>query len=125
MEGRYIGPQDSWYLWPIMEMKDGGSKPSGKWYNDWGVGWFETISDSAMDQYHTSKADTLRQTGKRYRNKVVEGNFGAYTIADDPKYPYYVVEWVGEPWKAELDKEVLIDVEEFVVHKDGWICKGI
>ena len=108
-----------------MEMKDEEGQPTGRGYNDWRLGSFEARSDCKIDQYHALKADTLWGIGESYRHEVVEGNFGAYCIADDPKYPYYVVEWVGEPWQAQKDEELVIGPEKFVVHKGDWLCKGV
>ena len=86
---------------------------------------FELRSDCRIDQYHASKVDTLWGIGESYRHEIAEGNLGAYCIADDPKYLCYAVEWEGEPWQAEKDKELAIGPETFAVHKGDWICKGI
>ena len=92
---RYGQPRETCYLWPIMQMKDKDGNPIGKGYNDWKLGKFEMRSDCKVDQYHALKADTLRGIGERYSEEIIEGDFGAYCIADDKKYPYYIVEWVG------------------------------
>jgi len=108
-----------------MEMMDEDGKPTGKGYNDWKMGWFEPRSDCKIDQYHACKADTLREIGKTYSEEIVEGNIGAYCIADHPDYPYYLCEWVGKPWQAEKDEEIEIGEESFVVHKHDWLCRGV
>lgn len=125
IQERYDTPRDTCYLWPIMEIMDDNGNPTGKGYNDWSLGWFETRSDCRIDQYHASKADTLRGIGETYSKQIVEGDFGAYCIADDPDYSYYVVEWLGLPWQATEDEEIEIGTESFKVRKDDWLCKGI
>ena len=122
---RYNTPRDSCYLWPIMEISDDNDRPTCKGYNDWKMGWFETRKDCKMDEYHSSKADTLREIGETYSKQIVEGDFGAYCIANDPNYPYYVVEWLGEPWQATKDDEIDIGTQKFVVAKGDWVCRGI
>ena len=106
MDKHYICPSNICYLWPTTKMKNEEGNPTDKRYNDWGMGWFETRSDCVIDQYHAAKADTHREIGRTYRNKIIKGNFGAYCIANDPTYPCCVVEWIGEPWKAEEMKKL-------------------
>jgi hypothetical protein len=109
----------------MMERFDDNGNKTGEGYNDWRMGHFEARKDCVMDQFHASKADTMREIGKTYAREVFEGNFAAYCIANDPAYPYYVVEWMGEPWEAECDQRISLGIEEFVVHKGDWLCKGV
>ena len=124
-EERYGGVRDSCYLWPIMKSLDEDGKETGKGYNDWGMGWFEPRKDCSLDHYHGSKADTMLTVGKTYSMQISQGNFGAYCIADHPDYPYYVVEWLGEPWVAEKNEDITIGMEKFAVFKGDYLCKGV
>ena len=108
-----------------MEIFEDNGVPTGTGYNDWRMGHFETRLDYVIDQYHAAKSDTLKELGKYYCNEIVQGNYGAYMIADDPEYPYYVIEWVEEPWCAKKDDRIKIGTESFIVHKGDWICKGV
>ena len=128
IDERYGGPRDTCYLWPMMQIFDDNGQPTGDGYNDWKFGWFEPRDDCKMDQYNASKADTLREIGETYSREVFSGNFGAYCIANDPKYPFYIVEWIGEPWQVDINEEseeIIIGSQKFVVHKGDWVCRGI
>ena len=124
-EERYGQPRDTCYLWPIMKSFEADGTPTGKGYNDWGMGWFETRKDCSLEQYHGSKSDTMHTVGKTYSTQISQGNFGAYCIANDPAYPYYVVEWLGEPWIADKSEVITIGEERFTVCKGDYICRGI
>ena len=124
-EEKYGQPRDTCYLWPIMKTFAVDGTPTGKGYNDWGLGWFETRKDCSLDQYHGSKADTMHTVGKTYSTQISQGNFGAYCIANYPAYPYYVVEWLGEPWIAQKSEVISIGEETFTVHEGDYLCKGI
>ena len=43
-----------------------------------------------------------QKIGELYSKVVMEGNYGAYMV-DNPKYPYYLVKFVGVPWEADGD----------------------
>ena len=73
----------------------------------------------------SSLADTMKQIGASYAKEIFQGNFGAYSIANDPEYPYYVCEWTGDPWVAELSEVLTIGYQKFTVHKGDWLCRGI
>jgi len=109
----------------VLEIHDSNGNPNGKGYNDWQMGWFETKEDCSMDQYHLSKSDTMRNVGKAYLREVCQGNFGAYCIANHPTYPYYVCEWIGEPYMADKSEVLSIGSENFTVHKGDYLCRGI
>jgi len=125
VDERYGKPRDTCYLWPMIQVFDDEGKPTGRGYNDWGMGWFEPRKDCVMDQYHASKADTMREIGKAYVEEVIEGNFGAYCIANHPTYPYYVVEWIVVPWEVKKSEVLFIGREKNTVHKGDWLCRGV
>ena len=125
IEERYNHPQDNCYLWPIMRMVDSDGVATCSGYNDWRYGSFKKRIDCKLNQFHAAKADTLREIRKRYVREIIEGNFGAYCIADHKLYPYYLVEWIGEPWCADDDEVIVVGRKEFIVHKNDWLCRGI
>ena len=67
----------------------------------------------------------MHTVGKTYSTQISQGNFVAYCIANDPAYPYYVVEWLGEPWIADKSEVITIGEERFTVCKGDYICRGI
>ena len=67
----------------------------------------------------------MHTVGKTYSMQISQGNFGAYCIVDHPDYPYYVVEWLGEPWVAEKTEDITIGVEKFSVFKGDYLCRGV
>ena len=81
-EERYGGARDTCCLWPIMKSFDGDGNETGKGYIDWGMGWFQRL-----DQYHGAKADTMHNVGRTYSMQILQGNFGAYCIANHRTYP--------------------------------------
>ena len=124
-EERYGIPSDTCYLWPMMQIHDENGNPTGKGYNDWKLGWFEPRNDCVLDEFHLSKADTMTHIGASYAREISQGNFGAYCIANHPTYPYYVCEWIGDPWEAEESEVLTVGDEQFTVHKGDWLCRGI
>ena len=107
-----------------MKSFEADGTPTGKRYNDCGMGWFETRKDCSLEQYHGSKADTIHTVGKTYSTQISQGNFGAYCIVNDPAYPYYVVEWLDEPWIADKSEVIKIGEERFTVCKGDYIYLG-
>ena len=112
----------------MMQIFDDNGQATGDGCNDWKFGWFEPRADCEMDQYNASKSDTLGEIRKLIRVKFFAGNFGAYCIANDPNYPFYIVDWIGETWQVDINEEseeIIIGSQKFVVHEGDWICRGI
>ena len=104
VEDRYYTPRTGCKLWPIMEMRDEGNKPLGKGYNDLIFGKFIQRQDSDNRQHHAALRGMNIKTGERYSQEIVEGNFDAYMV-DGKLELFYVVEWEGEPWSVDADRE--------------------
>ena len=63
------------------------------------------------------------KTGRKYSVEVIEGNYGAYMV-DDEESPFYVVEWEGEPWRADADGSEVLDEQTYSWRKGDYLCRG-
>ena len=46
-------------------------------------------------------------------------------MVNDPLTPFYVVEWVGMPWRAEDDGEEEVSGHTYKWKKGDYLCRGI
>ena len=81
----------------------------------------EPADDCDAATYHAAKADTLRESGKRFASQVVEDNVGAYTVDDWAHEYFYLVRWEGKPVEAPRTE---VSGEKFAVMKGDWYCEG-
>ena len=107
----------------MMEIKDEAGNPTRKGYNDWVFERFVQRKDSSHKQYHASLRDLSMKTGRRYANEIVEGCFGAYMV-DEESSPFYIVQWSGQPWRAEKDSEECVDGHVYTWNKGDYLCYG-
>jgi len=62
--------------------------------------------------------------GERYSREIIRGGvYGAYMV-NDPLTPFYVVEWVGMPWRAEDDGEEEVNGHTYKWKKGDYLCRG-
>jgi hypothetical protein len=123
VEERYDGPRDGCKLWPIMEIVDENGTGTGKGYNDWTFGTFVEDKDNVKAQYHASLRDMNVKIGERYSNEIEIDNYGAYMV-NNPKMPVYVVQWVEEPWRAEIDGEEDVDGHTYKWNVGDYLCRA-
>ena len=102
---KYKTPRDECYLWPIMEKRDDNGEGTGEGYNDWQFGHFEPREDCDMNQFHASKADTLRNIGKTYAREIVESDFGAYSVFRIIRVTHIIL-WNGRGNHTELQRMI-------------------
>ena len=120
VEERYGNPRTGCVLWPMMEIKDEAGNPTRKGYNDWVFERFVQRKDSSHKQYHASLRDLSMKMGRRYANEIVEGCFGAYMV-DEESSPFYIVQWSGQPWRAEKDSEECVDGHVYTWNKGDYL----
>jgi len=107
-----------------MEIFDENGKSTGRGYNDWRYGTFDRRNDCDSAQFNAALHDMNIKTGERYAREIVGGGvYGAYMV-NDPATPFYVVEWVGMPWKAEEDGDEEVSGHTYKWKKGDYLCRG-
>lgn len=119
VEERY-GPSLDCVLRPIMF-------DSSKDYNSWKI--IDLVDDKTSDreQHKLGMMVSMADYGETVASGVVEGSFGAYIVADDPGYDYYMCQWEGSPFKVEKDELIVPGEGEDAVqvYEGDWICRGV
>ena len=60
--------------------------------------------------------------GERYSNEIEVENYGAYMI-DHLEEPVYIVQWIYEPRKTDMDRSEMVDGETYEWNKENYICR--
>ena len=119
IDERYEGPCDTCDYWTLFEKEDGSGG-----YNDWEIIHLDKKpNDFVEEDFSESNMFTLETLSTAMSYCVKDGNYGAYVV-DDPEYDYYLVKWVGNPYRAQKDEAIRVDGEEFVVTEGEWLCNG-
>ena len=85
------------------------------------MGWFETMSDCKIDQYHFSKPDTLRGIAETYNNEIVGATLVRIVFLLPMALTIHTMLLSGcvslEPWHAVKDEAIANGTQKFIVAK--------
>ncbi len=93
-------------------------------WNDVSIVRFEATKGYNADEDIEMLAETMNSLSERVSSSVKAGGYGGYSV-DDRNIKYYLVQWVGLPWRVEGDQTIVVEDNEYQLYQGEWVCEAL